>query len=62
VSFTSPNEKPIESSESENLKRIALYIVEKTMKHTFEPGELEVFYDLLAPNIESKYGDDALLK
>jgi hypothetical protein len=23
---------------------------------------LEVFYDLLAPNIESKYGDDALLK
>jgi len=40
----------------ENLKRIARYIVKKTGKNTFEPGELEPFYDLIAPNIKSKYG------
>ncbi len=62
VSFTAPNEKPILSGESENLKRIALYIVKKTQKNVFEPGELDEFYELIAPVIESKYGSDALSK
>ncbi len=62
VTFSSPNEKPIQSGESENLKRIALYIVKKTKKNIFEPGELDEFYTLIAPVIESKYGSDALAK
>lgn len=62
VSFSSPNEKPVQSGESENLKRIALYIVKTTKKNIFEPGELDEFYSLIAPVIESKYGSDALTK
>lgn len=62
VSFSSPNERPVQSGESENLRRIALYIVKTTKKNTFEPGELDEFYTLIAPVIESKYGSDALTK
>jgi len=36
--------------------------VKKTGKNTFEPGELEPFYDLIAPNIKSKYGPWAVAK
>ncbi len=62
VSFSSPNEKPIQSGESENLKRIALYIVKKTKKSVFEPGELNAFYELIVPVIQSQYGSEALSK
>lgn len=62
VSFTSPGEKPVQSWESENLKRIALYITKTTKKNIFEPGELSEFYDIIAPVVESKYGPEALAK
>lgn len=62
VSFMSPGEKPILSGESENLKRIAAYIIKQTNKKVFGPGELEPYYDLIAPVVKSQYGQAALTK